>query len=630
MKTTSQDKTALVVEVAQMRPIPANVRANLETMQKAIAEARTRGAEMIVFPELATSGYLLGDRWEHESFLQEIESANEVIRTESGQGTPMTIVWGSLRVDPKHVGTDGRTRKYNAVFIARNGEWVGNGTLSGWIPKTNMPEYGIFDDARYFYPAEKLAQEKNISIETLLSPFVIPHGGGTLSLGLTVCEDIWDEAYLIKPTRIYAEHGVDLLINVSSSPWTLGKRGARERVLASRVRGAGIPILYVNAVGLQNNTKNLVWFDGGSLFIDRNHSIEWRGAVHHEGQYHLEIQDLHTVVESPARIAQEATLDIEDIFVALIEGMRSFFPRGKKVVIGLSGGIDSAVSVALLVEALGRDSVIAVNMPTEYNSKTTRSLAEQCAKNLGIKYLVVPIQELYEVRLQGLAHVGYSTPPMLVKENIQARERGSVLASIAACEDGMFVNNGNKTEVALNYFTLYGDAAGAAAFLGDLWKGQVYELAEYINRRSGREIIPQGIIDIVPSAELSKDQNVDEGKGDPIFYPYHDRLLRMFAERQWDAMTALKSLVEGTLEADIGCESGTLRKYFSLPKDVVENLEWAWARYNMEFKRGQLPPVFITSRRAFGFDWRGIIASAHISKEYEALKERYLASTKTL
>ena len=338
----------------------------------------------------------------------------------------------------------------------------------------------------------------------------------------------------------------------------------------------------------------------------------WQAPEHTEGLF------THQFGSHAAVMALRPS-GIGEIFDALIFAMREFFAPFSKVVIGLSGGIDSAVMAALLVHALGQKKVLAVNMPTEYNSKTTRNLAWRCAEALGIEYCLLPIQLLYEAERGALAQAGFE-PSMHAKENIQARIRGQQLASIAACVGGVFTCNGNKTEVALNYFTLYGDGAGAAAFLADLWKGQIYELARFLNARHNREVIPQGILDIVPSAELSPEQNVDEGRGDPIFYEYHDQLLRMFIEKRWDPTTVLVSAFRGTLEHDLGCRAGTVARFFKTATAFLENLEWAWRQYNVEFKRVQLPPVFLTSRRAFGFDRRDTIADAYFSDEYYRLR----------
>ncbi|KND51405.1 MAG: NAD+ synthase [Parcubacteria bacterium C7867-001] len=604
------------VVIAQMNPEPANIRANLHWILFFIEEAKAKGADLVIFPELAVSGYLLGDRWENDAFIRELERANEHIRMASKD---IAVIWGSVKADWEKIGEDGRVRKYNAAFVAQNGEWVSNSVLRGWIPKTNLPKYRIFDDARHFYPAANLARDMDLDLSYLLQPFFLMLGDDPTRVGLTVCEDLWEDEYSTKPSRIYGAHGVDLLIDISCSPWTADKWRARERMLRSRVMDSGVPIIYVNSFGLQNNGKNLVWFDGDSAIIDQSGNFVWRAPQHKGCIMPLDLSRLNEP------LPERKSMGIKEIHDAIIASVREFFAPFKKVVIGLSGGIDSAVSAALIARAIGSHMVLAVNMPTEFNSATTKNLAQQCAENLKVEYKVVPIQGLYEVHLAMLASAGVKNPSTLVKENIQARIRGgSVQAALAAAHNGVFVCNGNKTEMALNYFTLYGDGAGAAAFLADLWKGQVYELARYLNETEGRELIPEGIMTIVPSAELSADQAVDEGKGDPIFFPYHDKLLRAFTEWRWDPTTVMIAALEGTLEGELGCEPGTITKYFKTPKEFVENLEWAWRQYSMEYKRVQTPPVLLTSRRAFGFDRRDTIADGYLTEEFFSYKDLLL------
>ncbi len=610
------------IVVAQVGAVPGNVGKSLEVMLETIVTARKNGARIVIFPELITSGYVLGDRWENDEFIRELQDANEAIRHMSAG---LTVIWGSIKSDPSKIGEDGRVRKYNAAFIAQNGEWVSNGVLTGYVPKTNLPKYRIFDDARHFFPAGKLAEELGLPLKEFLRPFPLTIDGKTYRVAVGVCEDFWEDEYNEKPAQIYREHGVDLVVDISCSPWTHDKWHARERMLKARVKDLGVPILYVNAVGLENNTKNLIWFDGDSSLIDSAGRFRWRGVQHREQIHILDLDDLGEPLP-------ERTSDgIAEIHDAVVAGIRSFFRPFKRVVIGLSGGIDSAVAAALYAEALGSHRILAVNMPTEFNSATTKGLAEQCADNLGIDYVVSSIQEAYEEELAALALLGMQ-PSGLDRENIQAVVRGLRLNAIAKAQGSMlggagaFTCNGNKTELALNYFTLYGDGAGAAAFLADLWKGQIYELARYINERAGTDVIPQGIIDIVPSAELSKDQAVDEGKGDPIFFPYHDRLLRAFTELRWDPARVLELISDDTwlLEQKLGCERGTIDRYFPSRASFVENLEWAWRQYSAEFKRGQTPPVFLTSRRAFGFDRRDTIAAEYLTKRYYKLKRAYL------
>ncbi len=610
-------KTLPEIAVAQMRTVPVDVRANLVTMLQYIENARADGAEVIVFPELATSGYMLGDRWEHDAFIREVAEANEVIREAS---TDMTVIWGGLKVFPGEIGEDGRLRKCNAAFVAQNCSWVpqrgkARGVCDGWVPKTNMPKYRIFDDERHFYPASKIAHMYGLELEDLLAPFLINIRGTDYSVGIAVCEDLWEDEYITKVSKIYGAQLVDLLVDISQSPWTYGKWKAREGMLKSRANDARATILYVNSCGVQNNGKNLVWFDGASCLVDSTGSPIWRAPEHVEGLFFTN--------KPTAPIPERGISEKHDVVIHVI---REFIGKKKKIVIGLSGGLDSAVSAALLVTALGARQVLAVNMPSEFNSKTTRSLAKQCAHNLGIDYKIVPISDLYLAHIDMLKLAGYPDPAMLVKENLQARIRGaSVLSAIAAAEGGYFVCNGNKTEVALNYFTMYGDGAGVAAFLGDLWKGEVYELARYINERSERELIPQGIIDLVPSAELSAEQNVDEGKGDPIFYPYHDKLLAAFIEWRWDPTNVLEHAMENNLEQRLGCDLGTIKKYFVTAQSFIDNLEWAWRQYSYDGKRVQLPPVLLMSRRAFGYDRRDTIAPGYLGEKYHALRANVLA-----
>ena len=614
-----------LVAVAQMRPKPQDVHHNLKKNLRLIEQARTRGAKMVVFPELCVSAYLLGDRWEDKSFIRELENANEVIRKAS---TDLVVVWGSVKADWDKIGEDGRVRKYNAAFIAQNGEWVSNGVLNGWIPKTNMPEYRFFDDPRHFYSAMKLAAEMDISLEELLRPFLVTIDGRIVRLAVPVCEDLWSDEYHTKPSLIYKKHGVDLVIDISHSPWTSDKWKARDKMLHKRALEVDTPILYVNAVGLQNNAKNLIWFDGGSCLIGADGKMCWMGSLNREKFSCINLAELL----KKSKVFKHAE-SIAESHAATIAAMRDFYRDFKRVVIGLSGGIDSAVSLAMHVEALGEGRVLAVNMPTQFNSKTTVYLAALCAKNFGVEYRSVPIQEQYETRLQLLKQAGYPNPSDFDRQNIQARIRGQVLADISACEASRiggrcgFTCNGNKTEIALNYFTLYGDGAGCSAFFADYWKGDMYTLARFINGCARRDIIPEGIIGLPPSAELSSTQNVDDGKGDPIFYPFHDNVLKMFIERRWDPTDILALRVDGSLEREFGLLPGEIEKYFPTHTAFVDSLEWAWRQYSYEGKRHMLPSGFIRTRRAFGYDRRETIADGYFTEAYKKLRDEYLRQT---
>lgn len=599
-----------------MKPIPMDIKANLETMKTMIESAKKEQADTIVFPELCVSGYLLGDRFEYTDFINQLQKANDDIRSMSNN---IVIIWGSIVSDASKIGEDGRMRKYNAALIAHNGEWVQNGVCDGFIPKNNLPKYRIFDDARHFYPAYKLAQEKTLTLDAFFKAFPVTIRGEVYKLALTVCEDMWEDEYAIKLSKLYKTQDVDLLIDISASPWTLGKWHAREGMLARRVKDVGAPIMYVNCVGLQNNGKNLVWFDGASVVVNKEGNFVERLETSKE--------TIRTVTFPTTNTTQSFTRssDIAELYNNLTATIYEFYKGFPKIIVGLSGGIDSALTLSLLRAVFPPEKILTINMPTKFNSQTTQDLAKKCADNFGVEYVVVPIGELFDEQVKLLEATGFSPLSTLVKENIQARLRGHQLASIAAHTGGVFTNNGNKTEVALNYFTLYGDGAGAAAFLGDLWKGQIYELARHINSISSKELIPEGIIHIIPSAELSDDQNVDEGKGDPIFYEYHDKLLRAFVEYRVGITDIISKYADGTLENYLGVAVGTIEKYFKTKEEYISNLEWAWKAYNTEYKRVQLPPVFLTSRRAFGFDRRDTIAASFFSDEYHSIKAKFLS-----
>jgi NAD+ synthase (glutamine-hydrolysing) len=611
------------IMVAQMEVFPGDIEKNTKRILSILDSARGV-ADIVVFPELCVSGYLLGDRFEYVDFIEAIEEANTRIK-EYSQG--LVVVWGSVVADKDRIGEDGRMRKYNAALIAQNGAWVSNGVLEGFMPKNNLPKYRIFDDARHFYPAYKRAKEMGISEESFFNHFTVTIQGHVYKLALAVCEDMWEDEYNIKLSQLYRTKQVDLLIDISASPWTCGKWHAREAMLTKRVRDVSAPVLYVNAIGLQNNAKNFVWFDGCSVLVAKDGTFVYRAEANKETQ---DILDMQALLQKPKAHTLPRKERIEELYGGLASALFRFYAPFRTIVVGLSGGIDSALTLALLYDVFPQTTfpgkILAVNMPSKFNSQTTQSLAKKMADTLHIPYRVVPIQDMVDSHMATLRASGFDTLKQLTVENIQARTRGHVLSTIAQHEGGVFTNNGNKTEVSLNYFTLYGDSAGAASFLGDLWKGEVYELARYINTKYGREIIPEGILSVVPSAELSENQNVDEGKGDPIYYEYHDKLLRAFVEKRMSITEALEAYEQATLETAIGCAPGTIAKYFRTDEEFIKNLEWAWIALNTEFKRVQLPPVFLVSRRAFGFDRRDTIALPFFGEQYKEVKKRTLST----
>lgn len=384
------------------------------------------------------------------------------------------------------------------------------------------------------------------------------------------------------------------------------------------------PLIHVGCVGIQNIGKTIFIFDGlSAVFNSKGEIIQYAEPF----KECLNVIDTENIDKMPA-LKPKKPSEVEKIYKSLSFGIKMFLEQIgiKKVVIGVSGGIDSAVAAALYTKIIGAENVFLVNMPSKFNSDTTKSLSERLASNLGCKYYVIPIQESVDWTIKQLedAKIPVSS---FVKENIQARDRSSrILAAIAASLGGGFTCNANKAESTVGYATLYGDSAGFLSALADLWKFQVYELANYLNKEIyGREVIPQGIIDIVPSAELSNAQNVDEGKGDPLKYPYHDYLFRAFVEGNLTPEEILRFYAEKRLEEAIGCQKGLVDKYFPTAKEFIEDLERWWRQFTgiAVAKRIQAPPILAISEKPFGASQESQ-NGVHYTKKYLELKKKLL------
>ena len=409
-------------------------------------------------------------------------------------------------------------------------------------------------------------------------------------------------------------------IKISSKPFALSNSCEDEKI------SENCPLIYVNSIGLQNTGKTIYIFDGASGVYNSRGELVQIAASYEES---LNVIELDEIDKLPALKLPDLS-ETSRIYCALNYGVKKFLEQIgiKKVVIGISGGIDSAVAAALYTKILGAENVLLVNMPSVFNSSTTKNLSEQLAKNLGCKYFVIPIQESVDFTTEQLEGAGIKISSF-VRENIQARDRsGRILAALAAAVGGVFTCNANKAETTVGYATLYGDEAGFLCALADLWKFQVYDLARYLNEKIyHREVIPQGIIDIVPSAELSDAQNVDEGKGDPLKYPYHDFLFRAFVEAQATPEEILTWYAEGILEEKIGCEIGLVKKYFPTAKDFVEDLEHWWKLFTgmAVAKRIQSPPVLAVTNRAYG-SFAESQNISHLTQAYKNLQKKLLAN----
>lgn len=619
----------LKIAVAQIDVKAGHPDKNVRKIIHEIEKSGQEGTDLIIFPEMAVPGYLLGDEWENNAFIKDCYNYNEDIKNATKN---ITAIWGNIDIDLDKRSEDGRIRKYNTAFIARDGEFVG----SGKVHKTLMPKYREFDDERHFYSTRKEAQDTSRNISEFINPFELEFGGVNRKIGIILCEDMWSDDYTINPIDILLKKGSDVIVNISCSPWTWRKNNKRHSVVRDRIKNKPVYFVYANNIGIQNNGKNIFLFDGNSTVYNPDGTLrvvakDYTEEIIHTSLFSGKDESLPNPVISDER-------DNEELYNGLIFGIQKFFQNlpNKKVLIGLSGGIDSALSACLLSKALGPENVFAINMPTQYNTKTTKDAALKLAENLGIHYATIPIQKSYENTISDIENAVFTQLDGsdvkthlklngLNKENIQARDRGSrILAGAASALNAVFVNNGNKTETALGYATLYGDINGAIAPIADLYKSEVYELAEYINQNNN--YIPQTIFDIPASAELSDAQNVEEGKGDPILYPYHDKLVRAFVEFRLDPEDILGFYIEGKLGQSIHCDQSYIDKHFKNSEAFITDLEHKWRLFKINyFKRIQAPPIIAVSKRAFGFDLREAQNGFYFTREYERLKKELLS-----
>ena len=635
---------------------------NVRSMLGFIERARKAGAAIVAFPEMCIPGYILGDTWEIDALVEDYESWSAAIR-DASRG--ISVVFGNVAIDREVIGEDGRVRKLNAAWVCHDGRFVERAGLPaplphGVHPKTLHPNYRFFDDDRHFYSLRKIAGETDTHVRDWTVPYDIPTELGTVRLGVQLCEDIWHQDYRYRHEPLDTLHawhraGADLVINLSASPWTWQKNDKRNRVVREAMARSPVPFFYVNQVGAQNNGKNILVFDGDTCGYRTDGMIAGRTPPWREAMLVLDgdsmagesvpaadpVQARSTrdrERNSEDRMAIDfAQTEIEAIHDAIVTGLRHLdCLRGgcSRYLIGVSGGIDSSVVACMLRIAFGPERVFAVNMPTRFNAGVTRENARALCEALAVDYLSCPIEDLYRALSARIRDLEFRRESgaytRLVDENIQARIRGSdMLAGIAAKFGLVFTNNGNKTEVALGYATLYGDVNGAVAPIADLYKTQVFALARHLNETVfRREVVPRNLIDgdTVPSAELSDAQDVTRGRGDPIKYGYHDALLRQLIEYRRHPLDILEWYRTGKLLERIGWEDEErFRAYFPETRDFIDDLEWIEQQMRVNFfKRIQAPPIVVLSKRAFGFDLRESQLPAYSPRAYERAKQGLL------
>ena len=508
------------IALAQMEVIPGKIDHNVHVMLDMITRARNEAVDLIVFPELCISGYILSDQWVSESFCAALMEYNQVLMQASHD---IAIVYGNVYLDHEinkrmadgtyHPNKDGRTRKYNGVYVFQNGRPAHrvkeNSILpQGVQPKTLLPEYRIFDDERYYFSLQDVAKDASVSLRDIVQPFIIEVKGEKKLIGCEVCEDLWCNDYRLSGkalniTNFLIDNDAEIIVNISASPWNYGKNAARDNRIDFLKEQAGtrfVPFIYVNNVGVQNNGKNIVTFDGGTTVYNRDGKPVF--MVEQSYKDELSIFD-ESIFNKPPLIRKEEPR-VRRKYEAIIAGIKHmalFKAEGEPLqfVIGLSGGIDSAVVACLLTVACGKENVVALNMPSVHNVRT-RETAKNIADKLGIDFYVIPIDKFIPPHEIFDDFDQKYNPPEGVRdlsyENIQAKIRGtSILSNFAGRYNRFFTCNGNKLEIALGYTTLYGDVNGALAPIGDLTKTEVYEMAHFLNDEIfGEQMIPSSLL----------------------------------------------------------------------------------------------------------------------------------------
>ena len=560
------------VGLAQINPTVGDLDGNVRRILDGLEQARGLGCRLVAFPELAIPGYPPEDLLFRRAFIEaNLRALDDVTRASHG----LTAVVGFV---------DKRDDIFNAAAVLHDG------ARAGVYHKQYLPNYGVFDENRYFQAGTETP--------------VFTAGDATFAVN--ICEDIW---YPAGPTRRQALGGAELIVTINGSPFHAGKAHYRESMVATRAVDDLVCVAFLNMVGGQDELV----FDGGSVIVTQDGACVARGRAFVEdfvvadldldAVFHARLRDARRRQEKldarvpvtrlvlPALPSPSSVPPIEsritpplepvdEVFQALVVGTRDYVRKSgfTRVVIGLSGGIDSALVAAIAVEALGRQDVVGVTMPSPYSSAGTRQDARRLAKNLGIEFLRLPITGVFKAFKRALAQPFKGLPEDVAEENIQARIRGTLLMALSNKLGWLVLTTGNKSEIGVGYSTLYGDMAGGFAVIKDVPKTLVYDLARHVNARAGRAVIPASVLERAPSAELRPDQK-DEDSLPP--YPELDAILRAYVEED-------RSVAE---LQELGFEAATAAR---VARMVDRN----------EYKRRQGPIGVKITPRAFGRDWR--------------------------
>jgi NAD+ synthase (glutamine-hydrolysing) len=558
------------ISIAQQNYHIGNFEENTRKIIAAIEAAKAEGSELIIFSEMSVCGYPARDFVEFSDFIDKCYQAVDQIKAHADT---IAVLIGSPAHNTIQKGKD----LFNAAFFLYEKE------IKAEIHKTLLPTYDVFDEYRYFEPAYEWK--------------IVPYKGKKLAI--TICEDIWNlgdnPLYRICPMDQLMDQQPDVMLNISASPFDYTHDEDRKSVIKANVQKYKIPMFYCNSVGSQTE----IIFDGASLVFDKDANLCGALPMFQEAMSTWELNDdgsINAAILEPAsRVPDkelnpatlEPELNIAQVYDALIMGIRDYFTKMgfSKAILGSSGGIDSAVTLAIACDALGKENVRAILMPSPYSTDHSVNDAVQLSKNLGNPYDIIRIDEVYESFLQTLKSVFNDLPFSLAEENIQSRSRGNLLMAIANKFGYILLNTSNKSELATGYGTLYGDMAGGLGVLGDCYKLQVYALAQYINRE--KEVIPSNIITKAPSAELRPNQKDSDSLPD---YTVLDQILYQYIEKR-KGPAEIKAM-----GYDVALVDGTLK--------MVNN---------NEYKRNQFCPIIRISPKAFGVGRRVPIVGKYLN-----------------
>ncbi len=535
------------VTIAQINTTNGDIAGNTSKIVDAIKKAKRQGSDLVVFPEIATHGYTSQDWFQDADIIAAAgEAVGEIVTSTEG----ITAIVGTIRANEDK---DGR-RLFNSAAV------MSEGKLLGYADKSLLPEYDVFDDPRYFEPSDHR------------SVFEI----GGVKVGVVVCEDFWNDKtfwderlYDSDPTDEVVAMGADIIISINASPFNKGKIKLRCDMVSHRAKLQKKPIVFVNLVGGNDG----IIFDGASLIADEEGDVILQAPAFEE---FVETVELDVRKPDVRGITGDET---ETIRKALVLGIRDYAQKNsfKQAVLGLSGGIDSALVAALAAEAIGPANLLCVMMPSPFSSQGSIDDSEELIRNLGCQGRIETISATFEVLLEQMnLHKPTKGGESLAAENMQSRIRGVILMAISNAEGRLLLSTGNKSELAVGYCTLYGDTNGGLAVLGDVLKTEVWKVSRHINESAGREIIPNKIIDKLPSAELAPNQ-LDQDSLPP--YELMDPILRLYFEQKQSPA----EIIAAGHDAE--------RVYWILNK--VEHPA-------NEFKRQQLPPTLIISKNAIG------------------------------